>query len=106
MPAVGRPQKRGSPLFHREIADLVLQAPSATVGLFLQAAVVWLQRRREILSGQDQPGAARYFKLWDIFADIAYLKGWWRCDVLSDGSHQSSADVACRPRVPAWRKSC
>jgi SIR2-like domain len=63
---------KGEPLFQRDIADLLLQAPVATVEIFLPAAVAWLQRWRETLSAQDSSKDSRYFKLWDKFANVVY----------------------------------
>ena len=63
---------KGEALFQRDIADLLLKAPIATVETILPAAAPWLQRWRETLSAREDFEESRYFKLWDIFATITY----------------------------------
>jgi hypothetical protein len=63
---------KGDTAFQFALADLILGMPEASLTQLLPSATSWLQRRREVLSGAGQPGAPRFFLLWDRFADLAF----------------------------------
>jgi hypothetical protein len=64
---------KGDDAFQMELADLLLEAPDDMLKLVLPAAVSWLQRKREPLDLAEQPGASRYYRLWDKFAGLVYV---------------------------------
>ena len=63
----------GEALFQRDIADVLLQAPIATVEEIMPAAAAWLQKWREPLSVREGSGNSRYLRLWDKFAAVVYV---------------------------------
>jgi hypothetical protein len=64
---------KGEALFQRDIADVLLQAPIATIKEILPAAAAWLQKWREPLSVRDESRDSRYLRLWDKFAAVVYV---------------------------------
>ena len=64
--------EKGDAAFQFALADLVLRMPEAPLRELLPSVPSWLQKRREVLSGLDQPGGARFLPLWDRLADLTY----------------------------------
>jgi SIR2-like domain len=93
---------KGEALFQREVADLLLQAPVATVEAILPAAAPWLQRWRETLSVREDCEDSRYFKLWDIFATVVYASTDEESKSESEDSDLSSSALGEPGGILAW----
>jgi SIR2-like domain len=64
--------EKGDAAFQFALADLLLRMPEAPLRELVPSVSSWLQKRREVLSGLEQPGGARFLPLWDRLADLTY----------------------------------
>jgi hypothetical protein len=64
--------EQGDAGFQRELAELVLRMPDATLNEILHAAGSWMVRQRETLAEAIEGGEPRFLSVWDRLADLAY----------------------------------
>lgn len=65
--------ENGDDVFQFSVADQILRMPDVPLRELLPSATSWIEKRREVLSADNQSDGTRFLKLWDRFADLTFV---------------------------------